>query len=139
MVPGTPSAVLLSSCTSRGTDHKCISGNVICSTCQVQCSDYTAINISRFVKFETYVHDSTTKAHYHATFTQMGDKTCRIFLWFVRYSAMSFFFWGGCKGTFRGKRQFLLPACGADPQFRISLHVFAVYINCSPVYFYLIF
>ena len=44
------------------------------------------------------------------------------------------FFWGGgvegCEGTFRENRQFLLLVCGADPQFRISLHVFVVDISC---------
>jgi len=71
---GTPNAVLLSTCPSRDSDHKCITGNVICSTCLALCPDYAAINISRLVKFETSVHDSTSKKYYHATFTQMGDK-----------------------------------------------------------------
>jgi hypothetical protein len=52
---------------------------------------------------------------------------------------MSFFLGGGgCEGTFRGTRQFLLSACGADTQFRISLHVFAADISCLTVFFYLI-
>ena len=99
---GTPSAVLLSTCPSRSSDHKCISGNVKCSTCLALCSDYTAINISRLVKFETSVHDSTSKTYYHKTFTQMGDKTFLICLWFFLYSAMSF--GGGGTGARLGER-----------------------------------
>ena len=45
MLGGTPSAVMLSSCPSRDSDHKCISGNVKCITCLALCSDYTAINL----------------------------------------------------------------------------------------------
>jgi len=33
----------------------------------------------------------------------MGDKTCRIFLWFVRYSAMSFFWGGGARAHLGGR------------------------------------
>jgi hypothetical protein len=102
MLGGTPSAVMLSSCPSRDSDHKCISGNVKCIICLALCSDYTAITISRLVKFETSVHDYTSKTYYLATFTQMGDKTCVIFLWCIRYSAISFF--GGGRRGRRGAR-----------------------------------
>jgi hypothetical protein len=89
----TPSAVLLSSCPSRDSDHKCISGNVKYSTCLALCSDYTAINISRLVKFETSVHDSTSETYYDATFRQMGDKNL-FYLSLVCSIFCNEFFWG---------------------------------------------